>query len=91
MQENINKYLWDGRENISDEFVIRRIVEYAAFPVLLKMPFDRLRDFLLHTDPDRLRTSEKRREFIRVIRPRLETADSLENAVFQMIEDYFRE
>jgi hypothetical protein len=89
MQNVDNRYFWDGRQNLSDEFVIRRILEYAAFPELLKLPFDQLKTYLLHHDPDRLRTSEKRKQFLKVISPYLKASNSLEDAVFQLIEHYF--
>lgn len=89
MQNVDNKYFWDGHQNLSDAFIIKRILEYAAFPELLKLPFDKLKEYLLHHDPDRLRTSEKRKQFLKVILPYLETASSLEEAVFQVIEQYF--
>jgi len=89
MHEIINKYFWDGTQNVSDEFVIRRMLEYASFPDLLKLPFDKLRHYLLNADTDRLRTGEKRKEFIKAILPYIKNTDSLESAVFQMIQDYF--
>lgn len=89
MQNVADKYFWDGSQNLSDEFVIRRMLEYATFPDLLRLPFDKLKAYLLHHDPDRLRTSEKRKQFLKVILPYIETANSLEDAVFQVIEHYF--
>ncbi len=83
------KYFWDGSQNLSDEFIIRRMLEYAAFPDLLQLPFDRLKMYLRHHNPDQLRTSEKRKQFLKVILPYLGTADSLEDAVFQLIAHYF--
>ena len=84
-----NKYFWDGRSNLSDEFVVRRILEYAAFPDLLNLPFETLKSCLRRIDLDQLRTSEKRKQFLKVILPYFGTADSLEGAVFQLIEHYF--
>jgi len=89
MQNVPDKYFWDGKENISDDFVIRRMLEYAAFPDLLKLSFDNIKNYLMRVNPEQLRTSEKRKEFLKVIQPYLETSDSFEDAVFQMVEDYF--
>jgi hypothetical protein len=89
MQNVEHKYFWDGNQNLSDRFIIRRMLEYAAFPDLLKLPFDTLKGNLLHIDPDQLRTSEKRKQFLKIILPYLETANSLEDAVFQLIDHYF--
>jgi hypothetical protein len=86
MQNVPHKYFWDGKQNLSDEFVVRRMLEYAAFPDLLKIPFETFKNCLLHLNLDRLRTSEKRKKFLKVIRPYLETAESLEDAVLQLIK-----
>ena len=88
MQKLTDKYFWDGL-NISDQFALRRMSEYAAFPDILRIPFDKLKDGLLQIDLGSLRTDERRIEFIRVIRPHLKAATSLEEAVFKMVGDYF--
>ena len=85
MQNVTNKYFWDGRQNLSDEFVVRRMLEYAAFPDLVKFPFETLKTCLRRIDLNRLRTSEKRKRFLKMILPYLETADSLEGAVLQLL------
>lgn len=95
MQNVSNKYFWDGAQNLTDEFVVRRMLEYAAFPDLVKLSFETLKTCLRRIDPDQLRTSEKRKRFLKLIRPYLEPADSLEDAVLQLINhslgDTFRD
>jgi len=74
---------------MSDQFALRRMLEYAAFPDILRIPFDKLKDGLLQIDLGSLRTDEHRIEFIRVILPHLKAATSLEEAVYKMVDDYF--
>jgi hypothetical protein len=83
------KYFWDGERNISETFMIQRIVEYAAFPDIVKLPFEPLKQYLLKTQLSKLRTSEKRKQFFTVLLPYLETSHSLEEDVFQLIKRYF--
>ena len=65
------KYFWDGTQNLSEDFIIRRLLEYAAFPDLLDIPAQRLHAYLLRNDVNRLRcrilrtqTASKTRSFV---------------------------
>lgn len=89
MQNELRKYFWDGERNISETFMIQRIIEYAAFPDIVKLPFEPLKQYLLKAQISKLRTSEKRKQFFTVLLPYLETSHSLEEAVFQLINRYF--
>ena len=80
------KYFWDGTQNLSEDFIIRRLLEYAAFPDLLDIPAQRLHAYLLRNDVNRLRASQRRKEFLQAALPYLANANSLEDAVFRMVE-----
>ncbi len=67
MQKNLDKYFWDGAENLSEPFKLKRILEYASFPDLISYPFDKVQKYLSDLEIDKLRTSEKRRQFIKLI------------------------
>ena len=69
MQKNLKKYFWDGDQNISEEYKLRRILEYASFPDLITYPVEDLKKYLPAINIDRLRTGEKRKEFMKLILP----------------------
>ncbi len=86
MQNALDKYFWDGKEGFSGEFKLRRMIEYASFPDLIKYPFDEVKKYIKHLNPDRLQTGEERKRFIRLLLPYIEESDSWEEAVFAMVE-----
>jgi hypothetical protein len=43
MQKNMDKYFWDGKQNISGEYKLKRILEYASFPDLIAYPVEELK------------------------------------------------
>lgn len=88
MHAAFRKYFWDGEGNISPDFALRRILEYAAFPDLLKLPQDMVRR-IADLDPDRLRTSAKRIALLKALRPHLAEAVSFEDAVMRLLAQGF--
>jgi len=42
------KYFWDHTRNASDIFKLKRLLEYASFPDLLKIPFEILKSNIHH-------------------------------------------
>jgi len=86
MQENLKKYFWDGDSNISEEFRLQRILEYASFPDMISYPFEDLKTYLPLIKINRLRTSEKRREFIELIFPYLSESQSWDDIINKSVK-----
>ncbi len=80
-----DKYFWDGNENLSVGFRVRRMAEYAAFPDLINFPFGEFREGIALIDPETLRTSEKRRRFIALAKPYIAAANCWEEVIEKMI------
>ncbi len=38
IDKRLEKYFWDGTDNISDTYFVKRMLEYGAFPDMLKIP-----------------------------------------------------
>lgn len=74
MPDRFDKYFWDGKANTSGPYRLRRIIEYASFPDLISYPFEEIKRFLPEISLDKLRTSEKRIELIRLFLPHLAQA-----------------
>ena len=91
MHEALNKYFWDGKENISEKYKLRRIIEYASFPDLLKYPFDDVKKYLPDLNIDKLRTGEKRKNFIKIILPHLSDFDSWEDIIWGIVAPRFKD
>ena len=86
MQNRFLKYFWDGDQNLSDEFKLKRIIEYASFPDLIAYPFEDMKKYLLHLNIDRLRTGEKRIGFLKVIQPFLANSNNWDELLDNLIE-----
>lgn len=79
MHEQFSKYFWDGGcENCSGMFMLRRIIEYASFPDLIRYPFEEFRKYLDDIDLQRLRTSRSRIEFMEYVAEKKDMVDSWE-------------
>lgn len=63
----LNKYFWDHTQNASDFFKLKRLLEYAAFPDLVQIPFEFVKCNIRRIDAEKLRTSQTRRRFVREI------------------------
>jgi hypothetical protein len=80
----LDKYFWDHTENASDAFKLRRLLEYASFPDLLKIPFDFVKLNLDSIETARLRTSEVRIRFVDRIRGVIEDYENWDEIVFKI-------
>jgi hypothetical protein len=89
MQKRFHKYFWDGLDNWSPEFELRRILEYASFPDLIKYPFEEVKKNLPKLQLDRLRTGELRKEFIIKLAPYIKNASSWEEAIWAIVDCFF--
>jgi len=85
LNKRLDKYFWDGQSNLSEPFILRRIIEYASFPDLLLYPFEQLKCHMSSIQIDRLRTSEKRKEFFRLLCPYIDHSDTWDEAVMKML------
>ncbi|RZB38343.1 MAG: hypothetical protein SRB2_00091 [Desulfobacteraceae bacterium Eth-SRB2] len=90
MQKNLRKYFWDGSENISEEYKLKRILEYASFPDLIKYPFPRLKENISKINIHNLRTSEKRIKFILLMRPLILSSESWDEAMGKLMSNIDR-
>ncbi|MCU0643104.1 MAG: hypothetical protein MUC94_02485 [bacterium] len=86
MQKRFAKYFWDGDKNLSNKFMLIRILEYASFPDLIAYPFEELKKLLPTANIDRIRTSEKRKGFLKLITPFLADATNWDELFNQLIE-----
>lgn len=93
MQNNkLNKYFWDGsRESFSEEFQLRRIIEYASFPDLIQTPFDLVRRNINKIDLSVLRTNKSRIELINVLKQYIAESNSWEDAIKKYVDNCFNE
>ncbi len=69
---------------------MRRILEYASFPDLVAYPFDKFKQHLSSINVDDLRTSEKRRRFIRLILPMVSRARSWDDLLGCLVKEKIR-
>ena len=77
----LNKYFWDSRADMSDRFVLTRLLEYAAFPDLLRIPFALVKAHIADIRADRLRTSESRKLFVGYLARVVPLADDWDGAL----------
>jgi hypothetical protein len=80
-----HNYFWDGSENLSTRFKVQRMIEYASFPDMINFPFEEFKEGIKAIDPEKLRTSEKRKKFIIMAKPHLLTSQKWEEVVEKMI------
>lgn len=86
MQNRFAKYFWDGDKNLSGEFMLVRILEYASFPDMIVYPFEDIKKYLPALNIDRMRTSEKRKEFLKLITPFLADVNNWDELFNRLIE-----
>ena len=87
MQKELKKYFWDGTENISDNFILKRIIEYSSFPDMIKLDYDILFKNIADINLDRLRTDVKRILFIKAILPYIPESNSWEECIEKMLRN----
>lgn len=83
----MSKYFWDGEAILSGAYKLRRMFEYASFPDLIHYPVEEIKKYLSHIDIDSLRTSEKRRRFIKLIVPFLPEVQSWDDIVNRLLHE----
>lgn len=86
MQKNMNKYFWDGELNITEEYKLKRILEYASFPDLIAYPIEDMKKYLPTINIDGLRTSQKRKTFIKLIVPLLSKSQSWDDIINRLVK-----
>lgn len=79
--QNLNRYFWDQTIDSSIRFKIERLLEYASFPDLLKIPFELLKKEIGHIDLERLRTGEKRISFLKRLKDSVSSVDTWDEAI----------
>lgn len=88
LNNKLNKYFWDSSsESFSEEFQLRRIIEYASFPDLIQTPFDLVRRNINKIDFSMLRTNKSRIELINVLKHYLVKSNSWEEAIKDYVND----
>ncbi|HLP46721.1 MAG TPA: hypothetical protein VK469_12265 [Candidatus Kapabacteria bacterium] len=80
----LDKYFWDHTRNASDVFKLKRLLEYASFPDLLKIPFEFVKANINRLDPETLRTSQMRRRFIKEIQANIQTSNTWDEVIFHI-------
>ena len=85
MLKDRDKYFWDSDSGISEEFKLKRMLEYASFPDLLSYPLKDLKKYISAIDIDRLRTSGKRKAFIKLIIPLLPNAQDWDDVFDKLL------
>ncbi|MFC2141061.1 hypothetical protein ACFLQP_02060 [Acidobacteriota bacterium] len=78
------KYFWDHTRNASDIFKLKRLLEYASFPDLLKIPFEILKSNIHRIDAETLRTSETRRRFVKEIQNYIDSSSDWDETLFKI-------
>ncbi len=86
MPSKLDKYFWDGEDSISEEYKLKRILEYASSPDLITYPVEDLKKVFPAGDIAGLRTSSQRKEFIALIMPFLSDAQSWEDMIHRLIK-----
>lgn len=76
------KYFWDHTRNASDIFKLKRLLEYASFPDLLKIPFEILKSNIHHIDVETLRTSETRRRFVKEVQNYFDSSSDWDETLY---------
>ncbi|HOW52391.1 MAG TPA: hypothetical protein PLV42_10155 [bacterium] len=79
------RYFWDGTGNLSDRFKLQRLLEYASFPDMLKIPWDLVVREIENIPVDKLRTSDNRKRFLRYLFPHIATSSSWIEAIRRMM------
>ncbi|HNZ54342.1 MAG TPA: hypothetical protein PKN76_09410 [bacterium] len=79
IDKRLEKYFWDGTDNISDTYFVKRMLEYGAFPDMLKIPFSVFIKEIRNINISKLRTSEKRKRFLELLLPHLDNASHGKN------------
>jgi hypothetical protein len=80
-----NNYFWDGSENLSTSFKVKRMIEYGSFPDMINFPFKEFQEGIKSIDLEKLRTSEKRKRFIIMAKPYIADSQNWDEIIEKMI------
>jgi len=89
MHPNYKMYFWDGNEVTDQPFIVQRIFEYARFDDLIHYPFEEVRMHIDKIALHKLRTGEKRKQFLIRLKPFIHDSNSWEEAIWKMVAPYF--
>lgn len=84
IDKRLEKYFWDGKSNISDAYFVKRVIEYGSFPDILKIPFSTFAKEISRIDISRIRASEKRKRFLKLLLPHMKNAGSWREVIYKM-------
>ena len=87
MHEIFHKYFWNGKENISPDYQLRRIIEYASFDDLIKYSFDEVKLYIDKINLEKLWTGETRKMFMIHLKPYIKQSNTWEEAIKKMTND----
>lgn len=91
MQNTLNvyfkPYFWDYTSDASSVFRLRRIIEYAWFPDILRYPYSEFQEHIHEIDLSKLRTSEKRIRLFQALLPYFEKCNSWDELFDRFIEE----
>lgn len=88
MQERFTKYFWDGRNNLSPQFILRRLLEYASIPDLIHYPFSEVKMHFDEIPLEKLWTGEERKLYLKGIKPFIADSSSWAEAHMKMVEHF---
>jgi len=83
IDSRLEKYFWDGTDNITEAYFVRRIIEYGTFPDMLKIPFSVFVKEISELNIQKLRTSEKRKQFLTLLLPYLDNTVSWKELIYK--------
>ena len=81
---SLKKYFWDHTMSASDGFKLKRLLEYASFPDLLKIPFDFVKCNIHTIDASKLRTSQTRTRFVKEIQKEIDHCRNWKETIFKI-------
>lgn len=88
LNSTLNKYFWDGAsDSFSEEFQLKRLIEYASFPDLLKTPFDLVLRNIDKIDLSKLKTNKSRIELLSLLKYYITRSDSWDEAIKEYVND----
>lgn len=89
MLKQYDKYFWDGKTGWSDGFIFRRIIEYASFEDLIQYPFSEVKLNIDTFQLEKLRTGQKRKDFMMFLKQYIHSSNSWEEAIQKMLAPSF--
>ena len=84
-KDSLEKYFWDHTQDASAIFKLIRLLEYASFPDIIKIPFKDIKDNLREIDIKRLRASNIRKLFISKLQSVAPNCITWDEAIYAII------